>query len=301
MKAEKIRELTKKLMTAGDITDREANRVVGPFTAFNSKFYKSLCRKNELTDAYREWYMAVKKKLPQYGNYVTTIPLTPNVSRLEPNLLFEIGECIDRALLTDKILNISLSPHFEISEEIYDTLDYIGDGKTGKIYFKRAGMIEKMGLRNTLDSFLSVLENDAAEQYEFAMRDRSDYNFYFLNSKKLYGAIVASVIHDLDIPSIYVHFLETLRFKDAQHSILLISHEHKHILEPVLNCDVIDYVLKHKLMSKEDIETLSSGNVIWRTSIENVINEIKPVLVKLCRNITKRKTEPEDEWLEVIR
>ena len=301
MKVEKIKELTEKLVRTGDITDREADRIVSPFEAYRSKFYESLCHESELTDAYREWYAAVKEKLPQYGNYVTTIPLVSGVNNLEPRLLFEIGECIDRALLTDKVLNISLSPHFEIPEEVCDALDYVGE-KESKMYFKRAGMIERMGLRNILNSFLPVLENDAAEEYEFAMKSRSGYNFYFLNSKKLYGAIVASVIHEMDIPSIHVHLLRSLKFKGARYSALLVSPEHKGILEPALNCDVVGYVAKHKLMSEEDIRTLSSGGVVWRTSIENVVNEIKPVLVELCNNIAKKAPLPEDdEWMEVIR
>jgi len=300
MKVGKIKELTEKLVRTGDITDREADRIVSPFKAYHSKFYESLCHESELTDAYREWYAAVKEKLPQYGNYVTTIPLVSGVNNLEPRLLFEIGECIDRALLTDKVLNISLSPHFEIPEEVCDALDYVE--KESKMYFKRAGMIERMGLRNILNSFLPVLENDAAEEYEFAMKSRSGYNFYFLNSKKLYGAIVASVIHEMDIPSIHVHLLRSLKFKGVRYSALLVSPEHKGILEPALNCDVVGYVAKHKLMSEEDIRTLSSGGVVWRTSIENVVNEIKPVLVELCNNIAKRAPLPEDdEWMEVIR
>jgi len=67
----KLKDCTRKLET-GDITREEAEEI---YRLIHGPFSKKYFKDADCVQAVIEWYGQVEKKLPERGNYATTVPI----------------------------------------------------------------------------------------------------------------------------------------------------------------------------------------------------------------------------------
>lgn len=76
MNAKDIKTLAKKLEREGDISSEEVKEIVNFFEEKHQELNpNSPTRDKEAADALGLWYRAVEKRLPEYGNFMHTVPL----------------------------------------------------------------------------------------------------------------------------------------------------------------------------------------------------------------------------------
>jgi len=84
MNAKDIKTLAKKLEREGDISSEEVKEIVNFFEEKHQELNpNSPTRDKEAADALGMWYRAVEKRLPEYGNFMHTVPLESDRFPLE--------------------------------------------------------------------------------------------------------------------------------------------------------------------------------------------------------------------------
>jgi len=100
-----VERLTKQLIEKGDISEKDAEKIARPFLREN----RDIALDRSLRYTLYLWYDEVEKKLPEYGNYVTSVPLKYGYPCLTINyksidkLYEKIRMCAKKMSLSDRI------------------------------------------------------------------------------------------------------------------------------------------------------------------------------------------------------
>ncbi len=186
----KLKDYTRRLKT-GDISKEEADEIYydflnDPRSVQKKSFAQALCR----------WYEQVEKKLPEQGNYVTTVPLDIR-GRYSVDTEIAMRACMKKLDLSDAICLFEVNGHDHIFAEKLKRVI-----KVDKCYMSlRAGEIRR-ALGDTFDDLVSVIEGYAV----FAGSDgfsekKMEENPCEVIAERVYGELVSYIVYNSKVPA----------------------------------------------------------------------------------------------------
>lgn len=288
--AKEVKRLTKKLKSEGDITQKEAEKIVRPFCVYTAKIDEGSPSSDvDLIHALCDWYEEVLKKLPKYGNYVHSIPLFMR-NKTYGRLAKTITKCIEALPLLDKAFEIRASKNFPIEMGELHLLRHFVH------YADKAGEARELGIYDTMKQYVSVIEGDYAEYCCGLAMERSRYIERDVNSMLIYNSVLSCVIYDLGIPSAFIEFICPAEKK------LFIPCHCIDLLDPILSRSPEDIVKEARslgLLEKGHVSLLLSGHFIRDfKGFQGIIDNLSRIFTKRCLVIQdKNEIAYNDDWI----
>lgn len=311
--AQELRECIKKLQDGKDITKKEAISIRARYTvtAYNmNKYglyssyedrdsYSSLSNSNKLPklyEAYMDWFKMVHKRLPEFGNYVQTIPVKSSILlSFGCDFINIILDCMNEITTLDKANEIEFLsiPKDWDDETLY--LKWVGDVRFTKVYGKIKHMVPLFEDMSYFDFLTKSFRSNWLHRYYSPSDLKSNEEAYLL----LYVPTVISIARKMDIPvlnanvyTINPHISGCFR----PYQIVMVNPEDRERLKSVLSVSPEEFFRK----------AMQAG--VYKTAYEAAIREESSLYDKMGDFLiryyfTKRKHEivEDDEWLEVIR
>lgn len=283
---------TKKLET-GDITKYEADRIYYDFIA--SFHAAKMAQKKSFVQALCRWYEQVEKKLPEPGNYVTTIPFSL-YERLGEEISKAIKACFKKLDPADTILffkiNEEMSP---LIEEKLRKKDYIAS---------RAGEI-RQALGSKFDDLVPVIKGIVALSGYGGFCEEIVGKAEKVTPEQVYGTLVSYIVYNSGVPAIDTYssskgdagctFCRVSVFSKDLHLFSFIPPAEE-VFNIALNAGIIDRETAKRLMSNNIIE------IIEDFPLKKFVEQMSGLLTMKSR-IKKEKQEilEDSSWTEIIR
>jgi len=185
----KLKDCTRKLET-GDITKEEADEIYydflkDPRSVQKKSFAQALCR----------WYEQVEKKLPEPGNYVTTVPLDIR-GRYSVDTEIAMRACMKKLDLADAVCTFEVNGQDRIFAEKLK-----GMTSVDRCYISlRAGEIRR-ALGDTFDDLVPVIEGYAAFMGSDGFGGRMEENPCEVIAERVYGELVSYIVYNSKVPA----------------------------------------------------------------------------------------------------
>ena len=286
-----VERLTKQLIEKGDISEKDAEKIARPFLRES----RDIALDRSLRYTLYLWYDEVEKKLPEYGNYVTSVPLKYGYPCLTINyksidkLYEKIRMCAKKMSLSDRIEKMQIfvgSDKKTICGKDEDYYVYNWD--------KRAGMLHDPDLEKSLESLSLIMEGERAKSVFLYQSPKPER----VSLQGILGAIVASFVDKMHIPNVYIEL-----FPDEY--LFYISPEYKHLLNPVLAIPeelILESIKRGKFLDEKELEIFLKYEFKYIDDfpIKSFIESFNKTLYNAM--ITGETWEDfEDEWLEMDR
>mgnify|MGYP000851327285 CR=1 FL=1 len=312
--AQELRECINKLKDGKDITKKEAVSIRARYTvtAYNmNKYglyssyedrdsYSSLSNSNKLPklyEAYMDWFKMVHKRLPEFGNYVQTIPVKRSIF-VSFNCDFAkiIQDCMNKITELDKANEIeflSIPKGWDDCKTLYPK--WVGDVRFTKVYEKIKRMVPLFEGMSYFDFLTKSFRSNWLHQYYYSPSDLNPNEKACLS---LYVPTVISVAGKMDIPVLNVEVDTTNPHisQGSRYQIVMVNPEDREKLKSVLS------------VSPEEFFQKVTQTGLYKAAYEAAMGREISLYDRLGDSLiryyfTKKKYEiiENDEWMETER
>mgnify|MGYP001164814882 CR=1 FL=1 len=286
-----IMEITRKLRKNGDIGKEEAEKIIRLVRSGSSMLGKIRSGADtDLISVLCDWYDEVAKRLPEYGNYVHTIPLS--VIHYREDLEKTIDVCLNTLSPLDKVSYLRVSANFPIKKQSLKTCTYCSD---------MAGMLRETDVYDVLKAYTPILEGERAESSMNTVIFRKEYlsRAYAYepnirtNAELIYDSVLLRVVHSLSIPWAFVR-------TDTDRDRKVFVDEARR-LEPVMSCsleDMLEEAVSLRLITKNDFKLLLDGDhgrdemLLSDREFDSIVGGLAHVFAEKCQTV-----QEETEWM----
>lgn len=292
-----IMEITRKLRKNGDIGKEEAEKIIRLVCSGSSMLGKIRSGADpDLISALCDWYDEVAKRLPEYGNYVHTIPLS--VIHYREDLEKTIDVCLNALSPLDKVSYLRVSANFPMKKQSLKTCTYCSD---------MAGMLRETDVYDVLKAYTPILEGERAESSMNAVIFRKEYLSFrkeYLskayayepnirtNAELIYDSVLLRVVHSLSIPWAFVR-------TDTDRDRKVFVDEARR-LEPVMSCspeDVLKEAVSLGLITRDYFKLLLNGDHGYEKPVsdkdfDSIVGGLAHVFAEKCQTV-----QEETEWM----
>jgi len=294
--ARELRECIKKLQDGKDITKKEAVSIRSRYNGKRRNFSEYHLNNFRLSNAYEDWFKAVLKRLPEFGNYVQTIPINKFIfnSVCDKTFIDLICECINKMSVIDRASQAGYLKGWSDNAELFYP-KWAGDLRFTEPYRDVASMVPLFEGRKYYFGYLGKIFYD---EDRIISRFLSSVSNDGLNSnKKLqllqYFLTVISIAHKMNIPVLNVEAEN--ENPDIQNQVILVYPKDKEKLKGVLSVSPEEFFEKafRAGLFKALCEELPSVDVIY--------DRMGEFLCRCCLMKKKKEIVEDDDWMEIER
>jgi len=195
--ARKLKKYAGKLET-GDVTREEADEI---YRLIHGPFSKKYFKDADFVQAVIEWYGQVEKKLPERGNYATTVPIEFH-NEYMPEIEEAMRACSKKLKPADAIslLEVNEEMRLLVEEKLKEVR------KVSNFYISfRAGEI-RQALGDMFDDLVPVIEGYVA----YCGRDKFTGNireeFEEFTADQVYGSVLAYTVYNSGVPAALIYY-----------------------------------------------------------------------------------------------
>ena len=290
--AGKLKKYARKLKT-GDITLEEADEI---YRLIHGPLSKKYFRDADFVQAAVEWYGQVEKKLPERGNYITTISLEFH-KEYEAETEKAMRTCIKKLEPADAISLLEVNEEMRLLVE--EKLK--GMGKVSNFYISfRAGEI-RQALGDIFDDLVPVIEGYAA----YCGRDKFTGNireeFEEFTADQVYGSVLAYTVYNSGVPAALIYYSVLTEYGCDNASIVVPSKDRRMFYVPSER-ELFGLALELGVIKKEEAAELMDQKTIRFFRLEKFIKQMSEILMMKYRiEKEKRETLEDDSWLDITR
>jgi len=195
--ARKLKKYAGKLET-GDVTREEADEI---YRLIHGPLSKKYFKDADFVQAVIEWYGQVEKKLPERGNYATTVPIEFH-NEYMPEIEEAMRACSKKLKPADAIslLEVNEEMRLLVEEKLKEVR------KVSNFYISfRAGEI-RQALGDMFDDLVPVIEGYVA----YCGRDKFTGNireeFEEFTADQVYGSVLAYTVYNSGVPAALIYY-----------------------------------------------------------------------------------------------
>lgn len=293
--ARKLRKYARKLET-GDVTKEEADEI---YCLIHNSLSKKYFRNADFVQAVIEWYGQVEKKLPEQGNYATTVPIEFH-NEYMPEIEETMRACIKKLDPADAVSLFQTNEEMRLLVE--EKLKEMGKVNNFYISF-RAGEI-RQALGDTFNDLVPVVEGyaiyrgrggftgDVTEKFE-------DYRVEF-TADQIYGMILAYTVYNSGVPAALIYYSLLTEYGYNNVSIVVPSKDRRMFYVPSER-ELFGLALELGT-ANEEVKKLLKGESVRSFRLQKLFEQIPEILTMEHKIENEKKTALEDDsWLDITR
>jgi len=290
--ARKLKKYAGKLET-GDVTREEADEI---YRLIHGPFSKKYFKDADFVQAVIEWYGQVEKKLPERGNYATTV-LIEFHNEYMPEIEEAMRACSKKLKPADAIslLEVNEEMRLLVEEKLKEVR------KVSNFYISfRAGEI-RQALGDMFDDLVPVIEGYVA----YCGRDKFTRNireeFEEFTADQVYGSVLAYTVYNSGVPAALIYYSLLTEYGCNNVSIVVPSKDRRMFYVPSER-ELFGLALELGVIKKEEAAELMDQKTIWFFRLEKFIRQMSEILMMKYRmEKEKRETLEDDSWLDITR
>jgi len=290
--ARKLKKYARKLKT-GDITKEEADEI---YRLIHGPFSKKYFKDADFVQAVIEWYGQVEKKLPERGNYATTVPIEFH-NEYMPEIEEAMRACSKKLKPADAIslLEVNEEMRLLVEEKLKEVR------KVSNFYISfRAGEI-RQALGDMFDDLVPVIEGYVA----YCGRDKFTGNireeFEEFTADQVYGSVLAYTVYNSGVPAALIYYSLLTEYGCNNVSIVVPSKDRRMFYVPSER-ELFGLALELGVIKKEEAAELMDQKTIWFFRLEKFIRQMsESLMMKYRKEKEKRETLEDDSWLDITR
>jgi len=290
--ARKLRKYARKL-EKDDITKEEADEI---YRLIHGPFSKKYFKDADFVQAVIEWYGQVEKKLPERGNYATTVPIEFH-NEYMPEIEEAMRACSKKLKPADAIslLEVNEEMRLLVEEKLKDVR------KVSNFYISfRAGEI-RQALGDMFDDLVPVIEGYVA----YCGRDKFTGNireeFEEFTADQVYGSVLAYTVYNSGVPAALIYYSLLTEYGCNNVSIVVPSKDRRMFYVPSER-ELFGLALELGVIKKEEAAELMDQKTIRFFRLEKFIKQMSEILMMKYRiEKEKRETLEDDSWLDITR
>jgi hypothetical protein len=289
--ARKLRKYARKLET-GDVTKEEADEI---YCLIHNSLSKKYFRNADFVQAVIEWYGQVEKKLPERGNYATTVPIEFH-NEYMPEIEEAMRACSKKLKPADAISLLEVNEEMRLLVE--EKLK--GMGKASNFYISfRAGEI-RQALGDMFDDLVPVIEGYAA----YCGRDKFTGNireeFEEFTADQVYGSVLAYTVYNSGVPAALIYYSLLTEYGYNNVSIVVPSKDRRMFYVPSER-ELFGLALELGT-ANEEVKKLLKGESVRSFRLQKLFEQIPEILTMEHKIENEKKTALEDDsWLDITR
>jgi len=290
--AGKLKKYARKLKT-GDITKEEADEI---YRLIHGPFSKKYFKDADFVQAVIEWYGQVEKKLPERGNYATTVPIEFH-NEYMPEIEEAMRACSKKLKPADAISLLEVNEEMRLLVEVQ--LKEVRKVSNFYISF-RAGEI-RQALGDMFDDLVPVIEGYVA----YCGRDKFTGNireeFEEFTADQVYGSVLAYTVYNSGVPAALIYYSLLTEYGYNNVSIVVPSKDRRMFYVPSER-ELFGLALELGVIKKEEAAELMDQKTIRFFRLEKFIKQMSEILMMKYRiEKEKRETLEDDSWLDITR
>ena len=296
---QELREYTRKVINGKDISKEDVSKIIS-FYRFKKVKLNEDCLSGDILYAYREWFEAVAKRLPEFGNFALTVPVSSfTLKDLSLGVRNGVFKCLEKMSLPDKaaaaeVANIPVSGITTSTVRPTKILNFkfAGDLRNTEVYKKAANMVP-------------LFEEDLEDRYGKPEYDLNG-NCLGVNIQTLYVQSILSAAYRMEIPLLRVITEDprTLEKKDT----VLIDPSARKRLEKILALTpegVYETAVRNGILDRADADAVNMyKKTILKVAVSRprrVFDETGEILIRRCLLLEKPETTEDERWFEITR
>jgi len=290
--ARKLKKYARKLKT-GDITKEEADEI---YRLIHGPFSKKYFKDADFVQAVIEWYGQVEKKLPERGNYATTVPIEFH-NEYMPEIEEAMRACSKKLKPADAIslLEVNEEMLLLVEEKLKEVR------KVSNVYISfRAGEI-RQALGDMFNDLVPVNEGYGA----YCGRDKFTGNirevFQELTADQVCCSVLAYTVYNSGVSAALIYYSLLTEYGCNNVSIVVPSKDRRMFYVPSER-ELFGLALELGVIKKEEAAELMDQKTIWFFRLEKFIKQMSEILMMKYRmEKEKRETLEDDSWLDITR
>jgi len=290
--ARKLKKYAGKLET-GDVTREEADEI---YRLIHGPLSKKYFKDADFVQAVIEWYGQVEKKLPERGNYATTVPIEFH-NEYMPEIEEAMRACSKKLKPADAIslLEVNEEMRLLVEEKLKEVR------KVSNFYISfRAGEI-RQALGDMFDDLVPVIEGYVA----YCGRDKFTGNireeFEEFTADQVYGSVLAYTVYNSGVPAALIYYSLLTEYGRNNVSIVVPSKDRRMFYVPSER-ELFGLALELGVIKKEEAAELMDQKTIRFFRLEKFIRQMSEILMMKYRmEKEKRETLEDDSWLDITR
>ena len=289
--ARKLKKYARKLKT-GDITKEEADEI---YRLIHGPFSKKYFKDADFVQAVIEWYGQVEKKLPERGNYATTVPIEFH-NEYMPEIEEAMRACSKKLKPADAIslLEVNEEMRLLVEEKLKEVR------KVSNFYISfRAGEI-RQALGDMFDDLVPVIEGYVA----YCGRDKFTGNireeFEKFTADQVYGSALAYTVYNSGVPAALIYYSVLTEYGCDNASIVVPSKDRRMFYVPSER-ELFGLALELGI-AKEEVKKLLNGELVQGFRLKKFVEQMSEILTMKYRMEKEKQTVLEDDsWLDITR
>lgn len=191
--ARELRECIKKLQGGKDITKKDIPKIIYPCRIGDVKIGP------DLMQAYKDWFKAVAERLPEFGNYVRTVPVCSFLLRnFNLDVIRAVSECLNKLSPLDRAACVEVA-HMPVPGWTRTSTER----PTFASIFKFAGDLRSSDIYERISGMVPLFDGDLEERYGIPEYDLNG-NCFGINVQTLYVQSILSVAYRKKMPLVRI-------------------------------------------------------------------------------------------------
>jgi len=290
--ARKLRKYARKL-EKDDITKEEADEI---YRLIHGPLSKKYFKDADFVQAAIEWYGQVEKKLPERGNYATTVPVEFH-NEYMPEIEEAMRACSKKLKPADAIslLEVNEERRLLVEEKLKEVR------KVSNFYISfQAGEI-RQALGDMFDDLVPVIEGYVAYCGSDKFTGNIREAFEEFTADQVYGSVLAYTVYNSGVPAALIYYSLLTEYDCNNVSIVVPSKDRRMFYVPSER-ELFGLALELGVIKKEEAAELMDQKTIWFFRLEKFIRQMSEILMMKYRmEKEKRETLEDDSWLDITR